>query len=582
MTTILLMVVVFLGYVTAYHTYGRFLAKKIFRIADTNKTPAEAMEDGQDYVPTRKSILFGHHFTSIAGTGPIVGPAIGVIWGWLPAMLWVFFGSIFMGAVHDFGALVVSLRNQGKSISECTARYIRPRVRLAFFLVVFLELLMVIAVFGLVIALIFQMFPEAVAPVWLQIPISVGLGWFIYKKGANLAVSTAVAVAALYLCMVLGWWLPFRMPAIAGMPDTGVWTVILLIYAFIASTLPVTVLLQPRDYINAWQLVIAMVLLALGVLASGLFSGMVIVAPAINPNVPDDAPSMWPFLFITIACGAVSGFHSLVSSGTSAKQLARETDAQFVAYGSMLTEGMLATLVIIAVTAGIGLGMKVDASAAPDGAVHAQEQILTGAEAWQQNYKAWGSLTSNLRSKLNAVVAGSANMIQTLRVPKTLGMVLIGVFIASFAGTTLDSATRIQRYIIAEIMPFKALRGKYIATLIAVVTAGSLAFASGTKGVGAMNLWPMFGGINQLLAALVLLLITIYLRAQGGWTCLSTGIPAVFMLCITLWSVSLNELLFIQKGKQLLSVINGATLVLAVWITIEVVLVLVRKKEAVE
>ncbi|MHC5083304.1 MAG: carbon starvation CstA family protein, partial [Planctomycetota bacterium] len=244
MDALILMVVCFGGYVFAYHTYGRFLSKKIFKLIADAPVPSHERKDGVDFVPTKKGIIFGHHFTSIAGTGPIVGPAIGIIWGWVPAILWVMVGSIFMGAVHDFGALVVSLRNDGKSISEIAARYINKRVRLIFFIIVFFALLIIIAILGLVIAIVFDRFPESVIPVWLEVPIAMALGYAVYKKSANITLATIVAVITMYLTVGIGAWIAsidpelLRIPSFEWMPATGMWTIILLIYAFIASTLP--------------------------------------------------------------------------------------------------------------------------------------------------------------------------------------------------------------------------------------------------------------------------------------------------------------------------------------------------------
>ncbi|MGA1845393.1 MAG: carbon starvation protein A, partial [bacterium] len=320
MGPILLMVLSFLGYIVVYHTYGRFLSRKVFAIRRETVVPSHEFNDGTDYVPTKKGIIFGHHFTSIAGTGPIVGPAIGIIWGWVPAFLWVFLGAIVMGAVHDYGSLIISLRNKGKSISEITSTYLNRRARMLFFLIVFFELLIVVAIFGLVIAIIFSLFPQSVFPIWCEIPIALMLGYLVYKRNGNIILLTVIAITLMYITVVMGHFIPLTMPGILGMPATGVWTIILLIYAYIASAIPVTTLLQPRDYINAWELFIAMGLLVLGILATGLFKEMPMVAPAFNLH-PEGAPSMWPFLFIIIACGAISGFHSLVSSGTSAKQV---------------------------------------------------------------------------------------------------------------------------------------------------------------------------------------------------------------------------------------------------------------------
>ncbi|MFC1890240.1 carbon starvation CstA family protein [Thermodesulfobacteriota bacterium] len=221
MESILIMVLAFAGYIVAYNTYGKYLGGRIFRLDALRETPSRAREDGTDYVPTRRQVVFGHHFTSIAGTGPIVGPAIGIIWGWVPALLWVFLGAIFMGAVHDFGALVVSLRNKGHSLADITGRIMNRRLRIIFFLIIFLVLLIVIAIFGLVIAVLFDMYPQSVFPVWMQIPIAMGLGWLVYRRGANLIAATAAAVACMYVtssAMRCRWRCP---PSPASLPPAS-------------------------------------------------------------------------------------------------------------------------------------------------------------------------------------------------------------------------------------------------------------------------------------------------------------------------------------------------------------------------
>jgi carbon starvation protein len=559
MGALAIMVLAFAGYIIMYQLYGKFIGSKIFALSGAAKAPSVELEDGIDYVPTRKEIIFGHHYTSIAGTGPIVGPAIAIIWGWVPALIWVFVGSIVMGAVHDFGALIISMRNQGKSISEYTAKYVNNRTKIFFFLIVFLELWIVIAIFGLVIAVVFAMYPTSVIAVWLEVPIAIYLGYLIYKKGANVALWSVIAVIALYVTVIIGAYVPIKMPAIAGIPPTGVWTIILLAYAFIASTLPVTTLLQPRDFINSHQLIVALALLTLGVLFTGFGGRLEIVAPAVQLS-PAKAPPMWPFLFITIACGAISGFHSLVSSGTSAKQVRDEQDSLFVGYGSMLLEGVLATLVIIAVSAGIGI-----AYTTKDGA------LLTGTAAWTTHYSSWAA-AAGLGSKVAAFVDGSANMIATLGIPKSFALVIMGVFVASFAGTTLDSATRIQRYVISELfggLNLKALTNRYVATAIAIGSALILAFATGAGGTGALKLWPLFGATNQTLAALALIIITLYLKRRGGLKWLVSGIPAIFMAVMTIWAVILNQVKFGAGGNMLLTVINLCILITALWIAIE-------------
>lgn len=568
MDTLLMMVVCSVGFLVAYHTYGRFLARKIFKLNPDAPVPSRELEDGVDYVPARKGIIFGHHYTSIAGTGPIVGPAIGVIWGWLPAILWVVLGSIFIGAVHDFGAMVVSLRNEGKSISDIAARYINSRVRFIFFVIVFLALLIVIAIFGMIIALIFAQFPSSLVPVWLQIPIAMALGYAVYKKSKSVALSTIVAVVAMYLTVLLGAYIARVNPELLSMlepswmPATGYWTIILLIYAWIASTLPVTMLLQPRDYINAWQLFVMMGLLAVGAAVSATGDNFGFVAPAVD-LAPAGAPPIWPFLFITIACGAVSGFHSLVASGTSPKQISNEMDCQFVGYGSMLLEGVLAMLVLVCVAAGIGMAYTTAAG-----------ETLVGTAAWQEHYSSWAG-AAGLGAKLTAVVIGASNMMGKIGLPETVGITLMGVFIASFAGTTLDTSVRIQRYVIGEIatdLRIKPLANRWVATTIAVVTAAALAFTTGADGRGAMTLWPLFGCANQLLASLALLVVTMYLKQKGGLKYLTAAVPCVIMLIVAGWSMLVNEKYFIDQKNWLLAAIGGGVFLLAVWMTIETVI----------
>jgi carbon starvation protein len=559
MGALAIMVLAFAGYIIMYQLYGKYIGRKIFALSGEAKTPSQEFEDGRDYVPTKKEIIFGHHFTSIAGTGPIVGPAIAIIWGWVPAMLWIFVGSIVMGAVHDFGSLIISMRNQGKSISEYTAKYVNDRTKFLFFLIVFLELWIVIAIFGLVIAIIFSMYPQSVLAVWVEVPIAIYLGYLIYQKGKNAMTWSIYAIIAMYVCVFLGPYLPFKMPAIAGIPSTGVWTIILLTYGFIASVLPVTTLLQPRDFINSHQLVIAMALLILGVLFTAFGGNLEIVAPAVQMS-PAKAPPMWPFLFITIACGAISGFHALVSSGTSAKQVRDERDSLFVGYGSMLMEGTLATLVVVAVAAGIGLGYTTKAG-----------EALTGVAAWTTHYSSWAA-AAGLGSKISAFVDGSANMIMTLGISKKFTLAIMAVFVASFAGTTLDTATRIQRYVIGELgnsIKLPALNNRWTGTAIAVGTALILAFATGADGKGALKLWPLFGAVNQTLAALALIIITLYLKARGGLKWMIAGLPACFMSVMTIWAVIMNQVKFGAAHNILLQVINICILIIAVWIAVE-------------
>jgi carbon starvation protein len=550
-------------YIVAYHTYGRFLGKKIFKVDPGAKCPSETHHDGIDFVATDKIVLFGHHFTSIAGTGPIVGPAIAIIWGWVPALIWILVGSIFMGAVHDFGSMMISLRHEGRTIGDIAGSIINPRVKTLFMIIIFFALWLVIAIFGVVIAAVFAIFPESVIPVWLQLPIAIWLGYMVYKKGKSHITYGIFATILMYATIVIGAWVPVHLPDIGSLSNVGIWVVALLIYAYVASTLPVTVLLQPRDYINAFQLCIAMGLLLLGI----LITHPPMVAPATNLGA-EGAPSLFPILFITVACGAISGFHCLVSSGTSSKQCDLETSAQPISYGGMLLEGMLAIIVIIACGAGIGLGLEKAGT------------TYYGVEAFNQQYASW-TAAGGLTAKIDAFVTGAANMISGTGLPKSLVLTLMGVFVASFAATTLDTATRLQRYIISEIAvtcKIPALGKKHPATLIAVVTALLLAFAGGDGGgKGALALWPLFGSVNQLLGGLALLVITVWL-AKKKIPIIFTAIPMVFMIVMTAWAMKINLMSFYADQKWLLFTIGGIITVLQTWMIIEGIVVLSRLK----
>ena len=584
MEVLLIALLAGIGFVVAYHTYGRWLGSKIFALSAKAICPSERLEDGVDYVPTKKSIIFGHHFTSIAGTGPIVGPAIAIMWGWVPALLWVVFGSILIGAVHDFGALVVSLRNNGQTVGDVAGRLLNKRVRLLFLFVLFMALTVVLAIFGLVIAAVFKQYPAAIFPCLVQIPIAVAIGMTLHRKGVGLLFPSVLALAVMYLTVIygdtgiLGEWN-------AAMASWSIWTwvVVLLGYSYVASVLPVWTLLQPRDYVNSLQLISALALIVLGLFAATAGSGtgdveLAMVAPAYNPN-PEGAPMIFPFLFITIACGAVSGFHCLVSSGTSSKQLKHEPDARFVGYGSMLMEGFLATLVILACGAGLGLGVTA-----------ASGEVLLGEAAWAERYASWGAAKS-LGAKVGAFVDGAANFLVALGLSGAVAVALMGVLVASFAGTTLDTACRLQRYVVQELGrtlgsgeeggAFGWLKNKHGATIFAVSLAGIMAatppggqgWSIANAGKGGLILWPLFGATNQLLAGLSFLVITFYLWRRGKpvWFLV---LPMIFMLVMPMWAM-LHQL-FISPGwlvgenpDYLLGLIGLATIALEVWMIFE-------------
>ncbi|MFQ5952819.1 MAG: carbon starvation protein A [Candidatus Omnitrophota bacterium] len=561
MSSIWLVIIALIALILAYFLYGNFIARKIFRADPTNPVPSEELKDDVDYVPTNKEVLFGHHFASIAGTGPIVGPAIAIIWGWVPALAWIILGSIFAGAVHDYASLIMSTRNDGLSIGELSRKVINSRVRILFLFVILFSLWIVVAIFGMVIAMIFRMYPQSVFPVWIQIPIAMTVGWLAYRKNFNITIMSIIAVILMYISIIIGVHFPLSMPAIGGLAPMTIWIILLFIYAFIASVLPVWSLLQPRDYINSHQLIIGLTLLILGV----AFARPPVVAPAIQ-FAPKGAPPILPFLFITIACGAISGFHSLVSSGTSSKQLKNEEDIHVIGYGGMLTEGLLAVLVIVAVAAGIGMYTEGD-----------RGQILSGFAAWNHYYSSW-AVAKGLTAKVTAFVNGSANMLTSLGIPLKYGYAIVGVLVASFAGTTLDTATRVQRYVVTELATdykIKILQTRYPATALAVGAAAALAFAQG-GGKGALILWPLFGTSNQLLAGLVLLVASIYLikRESNVWP---TAVPMFFMVITSSWALLINICRFFASGEWHLVVIGIFILVLEGWMIFEAVGCLARK-----
>jgi len=576
METLIVAVASFFGFIIAYHTYGRFLARKLFRLSADADVPSHALRDGVDYVPTRREVVFGHHFTSIAGTGPIVGPAIAVFWGWLPALLWVVFGSIFIGGVHDLGALVVSLRHRGQTIGEVAGDVINKRVRLLFLFVLFVLLLVVIAVFALVIATIFDLYPGSVFAVWCEIPLAVAIGFFVYRTKRGLLLPSLIALAIMYFTIYIGtYFLPLQMPSLLGVSPVVIWALVLMAYCFVASVLPVWTLLQPRDFINSHELLLALVLLM-----GGLFiAHPKFIAPAINHNVPADAPPILPFLFITVACGAISGFHSLVSSGTSSKQLMREPDAQLVGYGSMLLEATLAVLVIIACAAGIGMGLFKISGTTVELVTDSHGSQVVGKAAFERFYGGgWAEM--GLSKKLAAFVDGGANMLSTIGIPLKMAVGVMAVLVSSFAATTMDTATRLQRYVITELgnaVKIKPLTNRYVATLAAVVTAAVLAMipAHGKgPGTGGLILWPLFGCTNQILAGLVFMVLLFYLLLKRGRIAVYVLLPMIVMLILPAWAMVKQIIKWSAQpvGHWHLIVFGVVTLALMVWFVVEGVL----------
>ena len=530
------------GMTLGWFFYSKFIATKIYQLDPNFVTPAHEFNDGVDYHPTNKYVLWGHHFTSVAGAAPIVGPAIAVYWGWVPAVLWVTIGTVFFAGVHDFGALWASARHQGKSIGSLSEAVIGKRTRSLFMVVIFLVLLMVNAVFGVVIAGAFVNTPNAVFPAWSAIVVALIIGQLIHRN-YNLMLLSIVGVFALYGSIYVGSVVPLELPAgILGLSANGNWILILFIYAAIASMLPVWVLLQPRDFINGMQLFVGLILLYGAV----VLSLPDISAPAFNHQVGVDAPSLIPLLFVTIACGAVSGFHGIVSSGTSSKQLNKETDARFVGYMASIGEGSLALITIVAVS-GVAL------AATP--------------EIWHQIYEKYGTAGAA------TFIQGGAQMITNgWGLPVGISTTLLATMVVLFAGTTMDSGVRLQRYIIQEwgdIYGIDLFKKGVIATLIAVFCCLLLAFgAGGASGSGGLEIWPLFGSTNQILAGMTLLVISVKLIKMGR-PARYTLLPMIFVLITSCWAAILKLIEFWLAANWLLVTIDIIVLVTSFMVILE-------------
>lgn len=578
MSAIALLVVGLLAFLTGYAVYSRYIARHIYRLDPDSVTPAHEFEDGVDYVPTNRHVLFGHHFTSVAGAAPIVGPAIAVIWGWLPAFLWVVLGTVFAGAVHDFGTLWISTRHKGNSIGTLAEQIVGARARVLFLLIIFFLLLLVNAVFAVVIANLLVANPGAVLPLWGSLVVAVIVGFLIYRTGAGIVLPSLGALAVLYVLIWLGQYAEFTLPDFFHFTPTAAqvqvaagdvgqaqmaattdgmragWVIILLVYAFFASVLPVWLLLQPRDYVNSHQLFVALAIIFLGV----LFVNPTVVAPAVNQRLPDDAPSWFPLLFITIACGAISGFHGLVASGTSSKQLDRETDARYVGYGGMIGEGTLALTSIVATTAGFAL--------------------YAGVEGWHEHYATWAAASSGATG---AFVNGVATLAEGLKIPHAVAVIFAAVVVISFAATTMDTGVRLQRYILSELgvqYRVSIMQNRWIATFVAVATCAILALGI-DRGAGGMRLWPLFGTTNQLTGALSLLVLTLFLKRLGRpvWV---TVIPMVFLLFMTTWAMVLNLVDYYTDSQPLLLTVGAAIFVLEIWLVFEAVAAVRRRHDS--
>jgi len=536
-----------------YRFYSRYLAAKIFRLRDDEPVPAHELKDGVDFVPTPRSVLWGHHFSSIAGAAPILGPAMAIIWGWVPALVWICLGVVFIGAVHDFGALVLSARHRGKTIGDITGTYFSPRAKLLFLLIIFFLIWLVGAVFAFAIAGLFVAFPASILPVNIEILAAMGLGYWAYRRQRKILIPSLVILLGLYALIVM------TSTGLIGVPQEGsiflsmhFWLIGLMVYAYVASVLPVWLLLQPRDLINSHQLVVGLF---------ALFLGFFVAAPdMVAPPVGDldVLPSIIPLLFVTVACGAVSGFHGLVASGTTSKQLDRMSDARSIGYGGMLVEGALAILATMAVAAGVW-----SSNSDHTHAFHMLHAVSSapGPEA--------GFVLPQVSQALSAFVNGASGFLAALGIPVAAAAVIVAVLVISFAATSLDTSLRIQRLVIAEIgqtYRIKPLENRWLGGAIATCSVLILIYADFAE--GAKSLWPVFGATNQVLAAFTMGVCAIYLK-QLGRRSLGFALPAVFIMAITLSAMAFQVMGDLGRGQWLVAIVGFIIAVLSTWVAIE-------------
>jgi len=512
-----LVVFALVAFILGYRFYGNFVSNRL-GVDPSRRTPAHELKDGVDYVPSRAPILLGHHFASIAGASPIIGPIVAAVFGWVPVVLWIMIGGIFMGAVHDFSSLVVSVRHQGRSIGEVIEERIGRDGKRLFLIFSFFALTLVISAFFIIVAKTFVENPSVGTSSILFIVLAVFFGFFVYRRNAPLGVSSVIGVLLLLLCVYLGLRFPIEL-------SFNTWLVLLVIYVFIAAASPVWILLQPRDYLNSFLLYILMV---------GAFIGIIFAKPILRlegyTGFSQDLGYLFPLLFVTVACGAISGFHSLVASGTTAKQLNSEKDAKLIGYGGMLIESLLSILAII-----------------------------TAASLTRMEY---GSLIQG--GPVALFSEGVGRFMTHIGLQQATGKTFAALAVSAFALTSLDTATRLCRFAFQEFFSPKKgevsgvlNRNRFIGTAVAVACGGGLAVSGKWE-----LIWPLFGSANQLLAAIALLAVTIWLAGRGiryGFTLY----PMIFMFVVTLTALVFVFWKNLSGGHYLLAVLSIALMLVA-------------------
>ncbi|MDA0690803.1 MAG: carbon starvation protein A [Nitrospinae bacterium] len=526
LTIVILIGSILFFYFVGYKFYAGRLDREVIQPDDTQTTPAVSQKDGVDFVPSKPLVLFGHNFASIAGAGPVIGPIIAMhYFGWGLTLVWILIGNVFIGAVHDYITLMISVRNRGSSIAEIAESSMGIRAKSVFAIFLVLAMLLVVAVFGVVAAKTLIAQPEMVFPTFAIIPVSMILGWVIYQKNGNLAVASAIAVAVLILNIYIGFKFPIPLPdeGVLGLSPLMFWFVALMLYAGVASVLPVQILLQPRDYLSTYILFGSMTLAILGL----LWVHPEINTPVFRGAVSDVQGPVWPMLFVLVACGAVSGFHSLVAGGTTSKQLATELHGKPISYGGMLTEGVVAVVTVLLV--GGGLYWVAPAGGGIDMATLGFRETLNSG-GW---ILAFGNGFGNVVHQMLPILSFTfASMIAVLA-------------LNTFVLTTLDTAVRVTRFIVQESLGPKVpvFQNKYVTTVAVIFLAYLIGATESWQ-----QIWPIFGATNQLIAAVALMVCSTYLMAAKKPT-KYTLYPAVFMIITTIGALAWQGYKFLSAPE---------------------------------
>jgi carbon starvation protein len=521
------------AFALAYIFYGRFLQKK-FALDNNRPTPSHSDYDGVDRVPTQPAILLGHHFSSIAGAGPIVGPIVAAsAFGWGPTLLWVVLGAIFIGGVHDFSALVASIRHHGRSIAEIARETMSPLAYRLMLVFIWLALVYVLVVFTDLTSATFVADGGVASSSLMFILLAVAFGISVYRLKFSILRSSLLFVPLVFLAVWAGQQVPLaaaHMPLLLGSDPGNTWDILLILYCFTAATTPVWILLQPRDYLSSYLLYASVAGGFIGI----LFGGLAIHFPALAAWNHPQLGALVPILFITVACGSCSGFHAVVASGTSSKQLNRESDARVVGYGAMLIEGLVAVMALVTV------------------------MILSQGDPLLK------------QAPLAIYGLGMGKFLAVLGLPEPLGYSFGLLALSTFILTTLDTCTRLGRYIFEEFFGLKGGRSRYLSTLATLVLPAvfvliDLRDAQGQAVPAWKAIWPVFGASNQLLAALTLLVITLWVRKMGK-KFMFTLLPMLFMISMTLWSLLL---LIRQYRLSAIGLIAMVLTLLAVLLVVE-------------